>query len=892
MSPDPFNERLTDGKPSTDAESVPSQAEAKMLSGAASLPNVAGAYELAPELIEALTAETSLMPVSEPLGARLASYFGRHQLLLFILSFFCLWAILVLPPIFTEQNLAPGKVAIADYVATQSAFLSDEAETKKRRDAKSALVTPAYQPNPGAVSFALAELPDIVQKAKIAASRTKNNPNGRNIWAQIVGSPIKAETLKTAQGLSPERWNLVSDVAKGAVQDAYVRARIRSDVSTDAVNARPVLRESVLKLAQQHKISSPEASVAFELASRATRYPNVVVNVGATEEARREARNSVLPVYFKVEANTVIVHKGERISEVQWQQLQQLGLVAPRFKPVEALAYGAFCLMLVAGGAAYIGRSRRSILTRPAALWLVAVVPVVFVLIFRLILRVPHADFLMVPLAATAAMLITVLLDMRLGLPAGFVVAALCALLSGADAGLFLAATLSAWIGALSVANMVNRFAIVRSIALLAASNALLAASLGVLREAPVEEILSSVAWSAIAGGASVIAMAGLAIFIERPFGITSQLRLLELLSPDETVLRRMQLEASGTYTHSLMVALLAEAGAKTVGADSLLCRVGGLYHDIGKLRRPHCFIENQSGDNIHDRLSPGLSALLIKAHVKDGLELGRAIRLPAPVLEIIETHHGQSLISFFYNRAKTLSENGAVEEKPYRYPGPRPISKEAAIVMLADSVEASARSLPKVTPEILQTHVQTIIQDRLEQGELADCALSLGEIGAIQEAFLNTLKGAMHGRIAYPDPASLQNDGNWVAETLGDFEKPVRERVKSDKQKFDKLQDQNIAKSSENEQNKDGANEASENPSRNENGKSRQKSHRVHLKNAFHASQNEVNNGRIASERTSSKSPENNASNKGARTENGQKSGTPRKDNPKSFSEAEAVDS
>ncbi|RYG61450.1 HDIG domain-containing protein, partial [bacterium] len=418
----------------------------------------------------------------------------------------------------------------------------------------------------------------------------------------------------------------------------------------------------------------------------------------------------------------------------------------------------------------------RDLLLRPSALWLVAVIPVLFLFVFRMLLGVPHADFMMVPLAACAAMLLTVLIDTRVGLPAGFVVAALCALIARSEAGLFLAATLSAWIGALSVAQLSSRFALLRCIALLTVSNSILAFALGVLRESPVEELLSSAAWSALAGAGSVVAMAGLAIFLERPFGITSHLRLLELLAPDETVIRRMQLEAPGTYTHSMTVAILAEAAAKAIGADPLLSRVGGLYHDIGKLRRPHCFIENQGGDNIHDRLSPGLSALLIKAHVKDGLELGRAVRLPAPVLEILASHHGTSTIAYFLHRARQQAEaeGGQVDEKIFRYPGPKPRSREAAIVLLADSVEASARSLPQITPESLAVHVQKLISARLAEGELDECELSLRDMAIVRDSFVSVLRGVLHGRIAYPDPVALSGElttssRDWVREALGD---------------------------------------------------------------------------------------------------------------------------
>ena len=788
-------------KPSHNLELVPGGASASPEAISREL------QELSPDALETIASDAPLVPPREPLGARLASYFGRHQLLLFVASFFALWAIVAAPFNLSDPQIRLGERAPHDIVAPQNAFIPDRAETARRRDGASALVTPAYAPNPGALAQALAELPLLIEVARQSAAPTRreralrqkvastNNAtaaNGRNgfvdeavsrlkppvslenIFAQRAGWKPSSSTLAALETLPRARWKTLELRADSAIRAAYLRGRVRSDVRSDLVALRPILRAELEKPIP-NSLSEPEIEAALNISARAAHFPNVVINERATEAARREARAGVLPVFSRVEANTPLVREGERISLANWEQLQSLGLVTSRFRPLEALAYGALCLMLVSGAAAYLGRARRDVLERPAALWLVAVIPVVFLALFRVILRVPHADFLMVPLAATAAMLVTVLLDTRIGLPAGFVVAALCALMGRAEAALFLAATLSAWIGALSVARLASRFALARSLVIMAATNATLAGAVATLHEARPDALLSSMMWSGAAGVGSVVAMAGLAIFLERPFGITSHLRLLELLSPDELVIRRMQVEAPGTYTHSLMVATLADAAAKSVGADSLLCRVAGLYHDIGKLRRPHCFIENQNGDNIHDRLSPALSALLIKAHVKDGLELGRAIRLPAPVLEIVASHHGTGVLAYFVHRARQLAQqNGedpnSIDEAPFRYLGPRPRTKEAAIVMLADGVEASARSLGNVSPDALETHIASIVAARLSEGELSDCDLSLREIRAVQDALLATLRGAMHGRIAYPDSAALEGDveDNWVAETLG----------------------------------------------------------------------------------------------------------------------------
>ena len=737
--------------------------------------------DLPADVLEAMGPDTPFVPPRDPLGARLAGYFGRHQLLLFGLSLVFLWAIMALP-LSNRSDIHVGDIAKRDYVAPHVAFVPEKAETERRREAAAALVPPAYSLNPSARDQALSELRRLATRARATATSTPESgigkaPTNSPPAASPAGHAAPKVSPPVPTAIAPERWGNVTAAAEAALRVVYVKCRIRSDVADDWKATLPSVQGAVQQAVNSGALTAGEAATVIDLAWRACHVPNVVVNQHATDEARHDARNGVLPVFLRVDANSVLVRQDQVVTEAQYAQLQDMGLVAPRFSWDEALAQLALCAMMVGAAAAYLARSRRDLLTRPAALWLVAVVPLLFLLAFRFVLRVPHADYVMAPLAATAAMLITVLVDARVGLATGFTVASMCALLVQADAGLFFASTLLTWIGSLAVGKLPSRFALARAFFMLSTSNAALAVAVGVLRGAPLEELYSAGAWSFGAGLGAVALMYGLATSLERPFGITSHLRLLELLSPDENVLRRMQAEAPGTYTHSLMVATLSENAAELVGADPLLCRVGGLYHDIGKLRRPHCFIENQSGDNIHDRLSPGLSALLIRAHVKDGLELGRALHLPQPVLEIIQEHHGTSLIAYFYHRAReqaALSGAGAVDEKSFRYTGPRPRSRESAIVMLADSIEASSRALPQITLESLAAHIKNMIETRLRDGELDESDLTLRELEIVREAFTCSLKGVLHHRIEYPDPAALSGELNassdgWVRETLGE---------------------------------------------------------------------------------------------------------------------------
>jgi len=797
--------------------------------------------------------QAPLLPLREPLGVRLASHVGRHHSVLLVLCMMLLWAITTLPPLWQPREYRLGTTAQENIIAPRSAVLPDHAETQRKREAAVALEPPVYDPNPQAKMQALAQLHliaaaaqrattpvagtasapalqvrrqrflDEIEAAARAANAPSNtvSPSGVTLLPARVPS-LSAKLIGELLAVPSTRWSVVGDAAESAVGAVYREGQVPSGIANEQALAQANIDRAIRGITQSaatpdFKLTPEEAPVATALARFVTQRNNLTINERATQAAQKRARAEVRAVYQYVKAGSPLIKAGETITAEKFEQLQLVGLVSspPGWKT--ALARLMLCALLVLASATYLSLFRHDLIERPAVLWLLAMIPVLFLLCFRMLAQVQHADLAMIPLAATAAMLLTILIDARLGMVAGFVVAALCTIMGRTGIDLFLTATLSAWIGALAVSDIASRGQLVRAAIFLVVANAGLTSGFSILslngwQATPdAEETISLIAWSAIAGLFSVFATAGLAMLLERPFGITTHLRLLELLAPDEVVLRRMQSEAPGTYTHSLMVAMLSETAAKSVGADPLLCRVGGLYHDIGKLRRPHCFIENQSGENIHDRLSPQLSALVILAHVKDGLELGRALHLPQPVMDIIAQHHGTSLISYFYRRAaqdeQTIvapAENGdniangddvalatttevikggaKVDEAAFRYPGPRPQTKESAIVMLADTIEASARSLPNLSPEKLSRHINAMIAQRLQEGELSECEVTLRDLGKIEDSFVHVLRGVLHHRIEYPDPKRElekgRDDSNtWVRDALaGTFSNEPRD--------------------------------------------------------------------------------------------------------------------
>jgi putative nucleotidyltransferase with HDIG domain len=255
------------------------------------------------------------------------------------------------------------------------------------------------------------------------------------------------------------------------------------------------------------------------------------------------------------------------------------------------------------------------------------------------------------------------------------------------------------------------------------------------------------------------VASTGLVPLIEMIFGFTTDIKLLELANLDQPLLRELMLQAPGTYHHSVIVSNMVEASAEAINANPLLAKVSAYYHDIGKMKKPLYFIENQmGGENRHEKLAPSMSSLVLISHVKDGVELAREHKLGREIIDIIQQHQGKSLISYFYQKAREHAESkggkvSQVKEEDFRYPGPKPQTKEAGLVMLADMSEAACRSLAEPSPARIQGMVQKIINKVFSDGQLDECELTLKDLHEIAKSFNKTLSGIYHQRVEYPEP-------------------------------------------------------------------------------------------------------------------------------------------
>jgi len=366
-----------------------------------------------------------------------------------------------------------------------------------------------------------------------------------------------------------------------------------------------------------------------------------------------------------------------------------------------------------------------------------------------------HLDVMTIGFAlpvAIGAMLTSLLLDFHLALGLSFFVSILLGILFQGEPFIPVYYFLSSIAAALSVIRCKKRTALLRAGALTALVNILVITGIDLYRG----ELWNRGATDLVAGvfGAFVVStiVSALVPFFETVFDIATDIKLLELLDPNQPLLKDLVYKSPGTYHHSILIGNLAEAAAEAIGENPILARVGAYYHDVGKTHKPEYFIENQRpSENKHDRLMPSMSSLIIASHVKEGMDIARAHRLPSQIIDIIQQHHGTSLITYFYQKAKELQPFASVAEEDYRYPGPRPRTKVAAIVMLSDAVEAASRTLDDPTPHRIQMLTNSVLTRFFLDDQLSMCDLTLKDLRVISRRFNLVLTGIFHHRIDYP---------------------------------------------------------------------------------------------------------------------------------------------
>jgi putative nucleotidyltransferase with HDIG domain len=367
---------------------------------------------------------------------------------------------------------------------------------------------------------------------------------------------------------------------------------------------------------------------------------------------------------------------------------------------------------------------------------------------------------------AVGSMLLATLFDERLGFAGTMIMGILVGGIWGNEFALTVVSIFTGAVGVAVIKRVRNRSQILRAVLIMAAVYVFAITVTGLLAYLSPKEIVRQWWPGALMGLFTPLLAYGLLAIVETVFDVTTDFSLLELSNLNHPLLKRLSVEASGTYHHSILVGNLAEAGAQAVGANSLLARVGSYYHDVGKIDKAEYFVENQNrGQNPHRRLAPRMSALILSSHVKMGAELAEEYRLPSTIQDIITQHHGRTLMSLFYQKALAKNGEEAVQEQDYRYPGPRPRTKEAAIVMLADAVEAASRSLKQPNYSRLKGLIEHLVDERFKAGELDRAPVTLRDLESIKENFLTIMAGTFHARIEYPGAEARKPAGQAQSE-------------------------------------------------------------------------------------------------------------------------------
>jgi putative nucleotidyltransferase with HDIG domain len=713
-----------------------------------------------------------------------------------LLAAFVVFMVLMLAPGDPRPTAIPPLDSIAGETvrAERDLALEDKGATEQRRKAAEAASLPAYQYDPdlnAALQAPVAAALDALVERRDEG--TLDPAARRAAFAQDIGRNVSQGTFDLIERLDNPR-----DVATaigfflGLGQDRMVVAdrgelpgdgsiAIR-DKSRDGAIAQALVA-GVMDVAQLRRLMVARTGEApwgdarqvrtfvIDTATSLVR-PNLVADPDLTEQLREEAGSAVEPVMVRIARGEVVIREGDRVTPAVQERLRLLAQGDSRASMIGSwFAVALLVLGLLVLGAGFFRNGREpSVLGRKATYMTLSVVAVTtLVSIVSLYAGRGLAAGLGVPQDAVAFLLpvslatvvVALLVDARTSLLAGIALALLVAYRVDGDLWVVTHYVVGVLAAGTAARRCRRRSDLVKTGLAIAVAQVLLVPVMMLLDTTLPGQVVGYFLAVTVAGLLSGLFVAVLATALvsglEWVFEETTDMRLLELASADNPLLKQLALRSPGTYYHSLMMANLAETAADAIGANGLQCRVMALYHDLGKMERPSYFAENQRGSNVHDRLPPELSARIIFAHIKDGIDIARKHRLGRPVIDAVTQHQGTTVLRVFLEKAKERAKatGETVSEEEFRYPGPRPMTKESGILMLADSIEAATRALKEPNPTEVRARVQAVLRSKIADGQLDDCALTMKDLAEIEAAFIRVLTlGVYHTRIEYPPVA------------------------------------------------------------------------------------------------------------------------------------------
>jgi putative nucleotidyltransferase with HDIG domain len=650
-----------------------------------------------------------------------------------------------------------GDLAPTDLRAPSQADFTSDIETKAARDAARKAVLPQYDYSAERGElFAARQLATFRRTVAPvdAAFAAVLTPSARRAALAAALPRLSSASKQTLQALDRASWDGLKAEMERVLQDAQ-RQEVRD---TNLPGIRQALAERVSDL-----FAADQRALASEILP-----PLLVANSSfdqqKTVEAQARAVNAVDPVRRVIKRGELIVEKDHALTPTDIEAMSKLGLLDPQLDPGKLAGWLGLSALAVGLLLAWVWRFRAEFWHRNNALLLVGLLLVGTVLALKV-----TGDRSVLPYfvpTAAAGLLIAILLSTGAAIVLMGVLAVFASVITGqVEMGAYV--FLGGFAGVIAIRRGERLGNFIQAALAMAVVNLAVVTIYGLLGEHDLAAFLQLGGAALAAAGGSALAAAGSFALVGNLFGITTSFQLLELASPSQPLLRRLLVETPGTYHHSIIVGNLAERAAEVIGADALLTRVGAYYHDVGKLANPLAFIENQAGmENVHDELSPEASAAVLKAHVANGIDLAYRYRLPKPVIAFIPQHHGTALMSYFLVKAREQAIEAAgappgssqaqeaaasIDENRFRHAGPKPQTREAAVLMLADSVEASVRSLTSHDEPAIRGMVQRIFRERLEDGQFDECDLTFRDLERTREAFVGQLLGMYHRRIEYP---------------------------------------------------------------------------------------------------------------------------------------------
>lgn len=682
-----------------------------------------------------------------------------HRIVLFVLAFVVTIVCIGTGSIQQRETVQVGSVATKRYVAPEDTV--DEAATEKLREAAANSVGPIYKTDTTVMDKNVTMVEGVFQELDTVLAGLPEGESFYNAVQEIsleLPVVLSNRQLMAYENLTAEQRKAFANDCVSVLKEIYGKG-VTADGLTEA-------KASGLGYLQELAWSSDLKTMAGVILSAAVE-PNLIVDEAAVEAAKEEKRAEVDEVLIR--KNQKIVDEGEIITQEIYDKLVALNLVSETGLEGSLMPMlGSLVItgMLFAALYLFFRWGKGNILLKPNEIRMLFTIYMMMVLLIRILANL--TIFTIVPVGLFA-MLVSLLVGRRMALWLNALFCIIGCFIFNGDVQFLMYALISGTFAALIIQKTDKRSHLIPAALGMAAVDFVTTISLGFFfGEGYSAELLLQSGIGAVTGLLSMIVAVGSLPFWENMFEANTPLRLMELTNPNNELLRKLMIEAPGTYHHSLIMANLAETAVYDIGGNTALARAGAYYHDVGKLRYPQFFAENQSGHNPHDELPPEKSAKIITGHTKGGLELAERYKLPPVVRDMIVEHHGNSLVKFFYFKALKLYGAENVNEADYRYQGRIPSSRESAVVMLADTVEAAVRSMlgHGKTMEEAEAAVKSLMKDKLDDGQLNNSGLTLNELETIRLAFLKVFHGMYHERVSYPEQKEIQEAAKQKADT------------------------------------------------------------------------------------------------------------------------------